>query len=426
MHALYTILYVVGLCALLPRTLWDLATGGRYAVGLGERLGIDTSSLEGIEAGGTWIHAVSVGEVHAARGLLPHLRRLHPDRPVVLSTTTATGQELAESADVDATFYCPLDLPWTLAPILDRLRPRAVLLVETEVWPNLLRACRRRRIPVGLVNARLSARSYRRYRRLGSLWSSVLDGLAVVCARTAREAALYADLGVPDERLYTTGNLKADAGALTAPAPVRRALARSLQLNGSAPVWVAGCTMPGEEEMVLDAFARVRRAHPALRLLLAPRHPERFDRVAEAVSAAGWSCRRRTSGGPEDASVVLLDTMGELPAAYGLGTVSFIGGSLVPTGGHNLLEPAVQAQPIVFGPHMDNFATLAASFRRADAGRCVRDVDELARAVGELLDDPDARRHMGLRARKLAVDDAAVGRRTARVLESTLLAPTEA
>lgn len=420
MHALYTLLYALGLCAFAPRVLLDLLRGGKYAVGLRQRLGGDLEQLETCH-GGIWIHAVSVGEVHAARGLLPYLRELFPDVPVVLSTTTATGQEMARQAGADATFFCPLDLPWVVRRTIDRLRPRALLLVETEVWPNLVRACTARGIPTALVNARLSERSHRRYRLLGEAWGRVIRQLEVVCARTEREAERYRDLGYRARDLYVTGNLKGDAAALQPPEFLRRTLSRALHLNGTAALVVAGCTMPGEEEEILQAFAQLRGSHPEVRLLLAPRHPERFDRVAEAVSAAGWLLRRRSSGGPEEADVLLLDTIGELPAAYGLGTVSFVGGSLVPAGGHNLLEPAVQSQPVLFGPHMDNFTALASSFRDSGAGLCVRDAAELASAVDGLLADPERRRRMGNRARRVALRDAAVGRRTAEVLAGTVL-----
>lgn len=420
MHALYTFVYTLGLCAFAPRVLLDLLRGGKYAVGLAQRLGMDLEHLEPCR-GGIWIHAVSVGEVHAARGLLPYLRELFPDLPVVLSTTTATGQEMARRAGADATFFCPLDLPWVVRRTLDRLRPRALVLVETEVWPNLVRACAVRGIPTALVNARLSERSYRRYRVLGETWGRVIRQLDVICARTGREAERYRALGCRARDLYVTGNLKGDAAALQPPDFLRRMLSRVLHVNGAASLVVAGCTMPGEEEEILTAFAEVRGSHPEVRLLLAPRHPERFDRVAEAVSAAGWRLRRRSTGGPDDAEVLLLDTIGELPAAYGLGTVSFVGGSLVPAGGHNLLEPAVQSQPVLFGPHMDNFTALASSFRDSGAGLCVQDASELASAVEALLANPERRRRMGDLARRVALRDAAVGRRTAEVLAAAVL-----
>ena len=416
MYTAYTLLYLIGLSAFLPRAMWQMLRSGRYRRGFTQRLGKVPTHLREIGPGTIWIHAVSVGEVHAARGLLGHLQELLPDVPTVLSTTTDTGQALAKHAGADAHFYCPLDLPWTLAPFLDALEPRLLVLVETEIWPNLLGACDRRGIPVALVNGRLSTSSYSRYRRLGSWWRRVSRQLSVVCARTPREAARFRDLGVPAGRVFTTGNLKADALVLASPVSVRQALAEALGLNGNSPLLAAGCTMPGEEELILEAFATARAACPTARLLVAPRHPERFEQVAAAIGAAGWKCRRRSGGGPADAEVLLLDTIGELPAAYGLAVASFVGGSLVPSGGHNLLEPAIYGQPVLFGPHMDNFANLAVEMRAAGGGIEIDDADSLASAWTELLANDRRRREVGARARQVALRDATAGLRTARIV----------
>jgi len=420
MYAAYTLLYAIGLCAYAPRALWRLVRSGRYRRGIGERFGTVPDRVADVGPGVIWIHAVSVGEVHAARGLLGHLAELLPDVPVVLSTTTDTGQTLAKQAGAAACFYCPFDLPWALRPYFDALQPRAVVLVETEIWPNLLNACRHRNIPVALVNARLSSSSHRGYRRLGGLWRKVVAQLSVVCARTEREAARFRDLGMPPERVFTTGNLKADALVLTSPVHVRQELAEQLGLNGNAPLLAAGCTMPGEEEIVLEAFRAARATNPAARLLLAPRHPERFDQVAQTVAAAGWKCRRRSTGGPADAEVLLLDSIGELPAAYGLAIASFVGGSLVPSGGHNLLEPAIYGQPVIFGPHMENFADLATQMRESGGGIQVEGADDLAAAWSAMLANESRRHKIGGLARQVALRDAAAGRRTARILARLL------
>lgn len=415
MHSLYSFLYLLGLCIYLPRILWLRFRWGR-PLGTAERLGW----LPPLPEGGIWIHAVSVGEVRAARGLLPHLRARLPGVPVLLSTTTATGRSVAEAAGADGVFYMPLDLPWTVDRVLETARPRTLLLVETEIWPNLLRACRSRGIPVAVVNGRLSADSFRRYRRLGGWWRRVLQQLRLVCVRSPREAARFRALGIPPARVFLTGNLKADAAAQEPPDALRRELAQAFRLNGRTPVLVAGCTMPGEEALVLEAFAAVRSSHPDVRLLVAPRHPERFEQVAADIAGAGWSCRRRTGQGPEGADVLLLDSIGELSAAYGLAVASFVGGSLVPAGGHNLLEPAACGQPVLFGPSMDNFAALAAAFRTSGAGLQVRNATELARGWKELLEDEVLRETLGRRARLLARHDSQAGRRTAAVLAREL------
>lgn len=416
MYVAYTLLYLIGLCLYAPRALWRMLRGGRYRRGLGERFGTVPERLLEVGGGVVWIHAVSVGEVHAAKGLIAHLTQMRPELPVVLSTTTDTGQTLAEKAGAAACFYCPVDLPWALAPYLDALRPRAVVLIETEIWPNLLNASTRRGVPVALVNARLSASSHRGYRRLGRPWRRIVGQLAVVCARTEREAARFRDLGIGADRVFTTGNLKADALVLTSPVQVRQELAEQLGLNGNSPLLAAGCTIPGEEQLVLEAFRAARAASPATRLLIAPRHPERFDQVAEMIAAAGFKCRRRTSGGPPDADVLLLDSIGELPAAYGLASASFVGGSLVPGGGHNLLEPAIYGQPVIFGPYMQNFTDLAKEMREAGGGIQVQGADELADAWSLMLSDGTRRRKIGALARQVALRDASAGLRTARVV----------
>lgn len=430
LFALYTLFYTLGLAAVSPRVLIDLLRGGRYSIALRERLGAVPRALDP-HRGAIWLHAVSVGEVHAARGLIPHLRQRWPERPIVLSTTTPTGQEMARRASgADATFYMPLDLPWSIAGYMEVLRPSLLLLVETEIWPNLLRACDRRAIPVALVNARLSERSCRRYQWLRRLWPQPLRMIGRICARTQEEAERFRRLGIEDDRIWTTGNLKGDAAALAPPREARERLAAELGLpaiddhaSDHGPLIVAGCTMPDEEQKVLLAFRRVRDHVPGARLLLAPRHPERFDEVAGLVAAAGFSCRRRTApGGPEDAAVLLLDTIGELPAAYGLGRVAFVGGSLVPTGGHNMLEPAVQGRPVLFGPHVDNFTSLAADLEQAGGGQRVDDAETLGGWLDRLLADEALRSRMGEHARSVAMRDAAAGTRTARILAAWLRA----
>ncbi len=420
MFAAYTFLYTLGLCALAPRALLHLLTGGKYGTALGARLGQVPDHLPPCR-GAIWLHAVSVGEVHAARGLIPHLRALLPDTPIVLSTTTPTGQAIATGAGADAVFYMPLDLPRAVRAYVEALQPRALLLVETEIWPNLLRACRDRQVPVAIVNGRLSARSAQRYARLGRLWSAPMSMLNVVCARTSVEASRFAAIGVSPDRVVTTGNLKADAEALKPPPHLEAALGEALHLDPSRPLIVAGCTMDHEEEKVLLAFRRVQERYPLASLLIAPRHPERFDEVDALVRNAGFACRRRTAPPSGPADVLLLDTIGELPAAYGLGDVAFVGGSLVATGGHNLLEPAIQSRPVLFGPNTDNFALLADQMVSAGGGIRVADAEGLAREVGRLLGDDDLRNQAGRLAYEVARRDAAAGLRTARVLVRRLV-----
>ncbi len=415
MFATYTLLYSLGLCLLAPRAALHRVLGGRYAVALEERLGRVPERLAQ-HRGCIWMHAVSVGEVHAARGLIPHLRHLVPDTPIVLSTTTPTGQEIAQQAAADATFYMPLDIPTAVERYLQTLAPRALLLVETEIWPNLLRACAARGVRTALVNARLSASSCRRYARLRRIWSAPFDLIDVVCARTKVEGQRFETIGIPAANIFVTGNLKADAEALRPSVDLHARLEELLQADGERPLIVAGCTMDNEEQKVLRAFRRVHQHYPSARLLLAPRHPERFDEVEALVQHAGFKCDRRTRQSAVEGEVILLDTIGELPAAYGLGDIAFVGGSLVSTGGHNMLEPAIQGRAVVFGPSTENFAALAAELVRAGGAYRVADPDDLGERIVELIGKPERRTLMGARARIVALRDAAAGRRTARVL----------
>ena len=422
MYTAYSLLYTTGLCLYAPRALWRMLRRGRYRRGLRQRFGAVPQEVLDVGGGAVWIHAVSVGEVHAAKGVIAHFERLLPGVPVVLSTTTDTGQALARRAGAAACFYCPVDLPWAVNRYLEALRPRAIILIETEIWPNLLHCSAQRGVPVALVNARLSAQSHRGYARLGRVWRRIMEQFAVVCARTAREASRFRDLGVADDRLFITGNLKADARVLTSPVSVRQELAEQLGLNGDAPLLAAGCTMPGEEAVVLDAFRAARANAPAARLLIAPRHPERFDQVAALIGEAGFTCRRRSGGGPAAADVLLLDSIGELPAAYGLAVASFVGGSLNDGGGHNLLEPAIYGQPVIYGPHMRNFAELAAALRAGGGGLQVDNADELAMAWSSMLSNDVRRRTIGAMARRVALRDASAGARTARILADLIAA----
>ncbi len=431
MYAVYTVLYTLALCALLPRVLWDRLRGGRYATALAERLGRVPEQLQHMPPGGIWIHAVSVGEVRAACGLVPHLKELWPDKPLVISTVTPTGQALARRSQADAAFYLPLDLPRSLRPYFEHLRPSALLLVETEIWPNLLRGCRQYGVSAAIVNGRLSQRSHGRYRWLAWLWPGLLGEIAVVCARTADDARRFRRLRIPSDRVFVSGDLKADASMQPAPGVASGMLATELEIEADEPgLVVAGCTMEGEDEQVLDAFARLRRSHPRARLLIAPRHPERFDRVAALIADAGWCCQRRTDPPAEQAAhdaedtptadVILLDTIGELPSAYAAGRACFVGGSLVASGGHNPLEPAAHARPVIFGPHMDNFAERAAALLVAGGARQVSNAVELAATWRELLDDNALGRRIGDAAQAVLQADGSAGARTARILRDRL------
>lgn len=348
--------------------------------------------------GCVWIHAVSVGETLAAAPMISALLARYPNTPLLVTTTTPTGADQVQRLFGDRIYhvYWPWDVPTVLRRFLHQFQPRLVLLLETELWPNLVAEARRRDIPVLLANGRLSQRSHRGYRLFRRLMQPMLSEFAALAVQTAEEAARFVDLGARAERMHVTGNLKFDV-ALDAQLRVTAEALR--QQLGQRPVWIAASTHPGEDEIVLAAHRRVREQQADALLVLVPRHQERFAQVAADVAAAGLSLARRSYGeSPAAVAVYLGDSMGELLMLYGLADVAFVGGSLVSVGGHNLLEPALWQLPIVTGPVLHNFTRVAALLDEADAHRVVSSAAELAAEVSQLFGDAGLRRQMGARA----------------------------
>jgi 3-deoxy-D-manno-octulosonic-acid transferase len=382
----YNIALMIALVASAPWWLWQIATTEKYRGGLPERVGL-VRKLKG--SGGRpviWLQAVSVGEVQAVSRLVSMLDVTFPDHYVVVSTTTRTGQTLArERFGRNRVFYCPLDLPWAVRRYLNELKPAMVVLAETEFWPNLLHSCSRRKIPVVVVNGRISDRSWPRYWRLRGLWKFFLSRLTAVLAQSELDAERLRALGCVPERVTVVGNLKFDVRAS------RESEATKLidKVRGDLRLVVAGSTLGGEEEMLLKAWPALVEANPKLGMLLAPRHPERFGEVAKLLGTSGFAWRRRTSLGRQrmiSGEILLLDSMGELANLYALGTVAFVGGSLVAAGGHNPLEPAQFGVPVVMGEHYANFRAIVESMRFRD-GLIVAAPEELAAKMGRLLSD---------------------------------------
>ncbi len=403
----YNMILLVALVAGAPWWLWRMATTRKYREGLPGRLGRVPRRLipRSAAAGGRviWLHAVSVGEVLAVTRLVRTLDVVLPDYRVVISTTTRTGQALArERFDANRVFYCPLDLPWAVRAYLNALRPCMLVLAETEFWPNLLSECFRRAIPVTVVNARVSDRSWPRYRRTRRLWRQLLSPLSCVLAQSEKDAQRLLEIGCRPEQASVAGNLKFDVRAAQEAEATRllRTMAGGLRLI------VAGSTLEGEETALLEAWPCLLAHDPAVALVIAPRHPERFGAVAALLDRSGvaWVKRSEWGTGPEKplrpGEVVLLDTIGELASVYSLASVAFVGGSLVPAGGHNPLEPAQFGVPVVMGPHYANFAAITDSLRAHDALR-IADKDQLAAALIELLRDREAAEAMGARAREV-------------------------
>ena len=333
-----------------------------------------------------WVHAVSVGEVVAASPLIRALFARFPDHAVLVTTTTPTG-----SAEVQRRFgdriehrYLPVDLPHLAGAVVRRINPHLLMVMETELWPNLYAACRREGVPVMLVNARLSARSLDGYRRVRPLVAQALRSVTALAARSEEDARRFLALGADEARLQVTGNLKYDL-----PAPSDEPRFSAGVTGGDRPVWIAASTHEGEDEQVLAAHAALRRHMPDALLILVPRHPERFDAVARLCGESGFAVARRSRKETPDAgtAVWLGDTMGELPDLFPLARVAFMGGSLVPTGGHNPLEAAVHRVPVLTGPHVFNFREVFDGLLEAGGARVVADADALADALMVWLND---------------------------------------
>jgi 3-deoxy-D-manno-octulosonic-acid transferase len=398
-HRLYSLLLYVGVTLAAPWLLLKDRRTGKYRTTFADRLGRLPAGLAADPRPALWIHAVSVGEVKAAVPLVAALKQRFPGHRVLLSTTTLTGNAVArgEPRHDDGLFFAPFDTPGAVRRVLDALRPALVVLMETELWPNLIHEARRRGARVVLVNGRISDRSFPRYRRLRWFFRRVLGELDALLVQEEQHRERLIAMGAPPARVRVLGSLKYDA--LEAPETPPE-LAR--QLGVGAPLLVAGSTVEGEEPLVLDAFRRLQAEWPRLRLLIAPRHPERFEAVAALVASAGLRCARRsrlTQSAWRDEEVLLLDTLGELARVYALASVVFVGGSLVPRGGHNILEAAVAGKPILVGPHMQNFKAIAEDFRAAGALVEVSDAVGLEGEIGALLRDEPRRAALGASAR---------------------------
>jgi 3-deoxy-D-manno-octulosonic-acid transferase len=424
MFLVYSLLFSLGVVLAAPYYLWRLR--GKIISGAGwrERFGFLPAAFRQNEVGAIWVHAVSVGETLAAIGLVRELQQRYPARKIFLSHVTPAGREAGEARlpDLAGRFYLPLDWGWAVRRALRLLRPALLVVVETELWPNLLRAAHESGARVVLVNARLSDRSLGRYRLVRPFVRRVLENVDRICAQTATDAGRFRSLGARVECVVVTGNMKFDAAPPRAE-DLPRLLGKALELAQRSPVIVAASTMPGEEALLLPAWAEIRRRHPQAVLILAPRHPARFETVAQLLGQEGRAYVRRTALAAEgqevasqiaSAEILLLDTIGELAGIFELADVVFVGGSLVPTGGHNLLEPAFWAKPIVFGPHMWNFRDIARLFQQAGAALQVRNAQELSRAVLELLGEAARRRALGQAAKQVLEHHAGA---TERVLE---------
>jgi 3-deoxy-D-manno-octulosonic-acid transferase len=427
----YNLALLATLVAGAPFWLWKMATTHKYRKGLAERLGRIRPFPDRRGRPVIWLHAVSVGEVLAVSRLVGELDRAFPEFLLLISTTTRTGQELARQRfGADRVFYCPLDLPWAVRAYLEALQPRMLVLAETEFWPNLLSGCFRRQIPVAVVNARISDRSWPRYRLLKRLWRSFLSRVSRVLAQSETDAERLKAIGCAPERVSVAGNLKFDVRAAQEADATRllKALAPGLRIV------VAGSTLEGEEAALLEAWPRMLAVDPKLVLVLATRHPERFAAVVTLLEQSGipWvrrsEWRTQAEGSIEQirpGQIVLLDTIGELASVYSLAAVAFVGGSVVAAGGHNPLEPAQFGVPIVMGPNYVNFRTITEDLLAQDALR-IAAREELAATLIELLKDRQAAQAMGERARRVFDQQAGATERCVTAIRKLLVAQERA
>jgi 3-deoxy-D-manno-octulosonic-acid transferase len=421
----YDILY--GLGAIVSAPVWLLKPKARRKMfhALSRDAGTIAARNPAIPA--VMIHAVSLGEINATVRLVERLRELRPGVQFVISTTTETGfargqQLYASQLDVTLVRY-PLDFTHAVARLLDTQRPSAVALMELEVWPNFLRQCQKRKIPVVVINGRITDRSFGRYRLIKPLAAQMFGRLTRLCAQDQIYARRFIELGTPSDRVTVTGTMKFDSAQTEFDATATAKLAGAVGLlPGQEPIWVCGSTGPGEEQIILGQYRRLLKSLPNLRLVLVPRHPERFDEVANLIAEAGFACRRRsqsrneTSGSP----IILGDSMGELRLWYALADVVFVGRTLLDLGprqhGSDMIEPAALAKPTIVGPFTGNFDQPMNCLVTADAIRTVQTGDQLAEQVQKLLADPAAASALGERARQVVLDQRGATERHAQII----------
>lgn len=429
MFFLYSIILSVGFVVLLPRFIYDAVTKGKYAAGLGQRLGF----LPNFDPGGysvVWVHCVSVGETNAARPLIERIKQDHPHFKIVISTTTLTGQTLAKQlfADTaDLVIYFPFDWKWTVRRAFRKLKPSIVLLMETEIWFNFIHEAHRSKICVAIVNGRLSERSFKRFNYIRKFIRRIVSYLDLALMQDNADAQRMMSLGLRAGKVKVTGNMKFDHGLAHGDNALTEVFRERFGITDQVPLIIAASTHSPEEKVVLEAFKLVRNTPGKVqpRLMIVPRHPERFHAVAVEIANSGFDwVRRSEEASPRDrsAEVILLDSIGELTAAYPLAGLVFIGGSLIPHGGQSIFEPAAFGKAIITGPHTSNFKAAVEEFVAHDALIQLSDVadreavQQLASAISKLLSEPAYRGRLGRNANDVMARNAGAVTRTLEYL----------
>jgi len=427
MPFLLNLVYLLALFILSPWLLYKFLTTGKYRRGLLRKF-LGLVDLPAPNSPRIWFHGVSVGEIHLLRHVVARFRQSHPNWECVLSTTTDTGFDEARKHFPDlSVVYWPLDFSWAVRRALRRINPSLIVLAEGELWPNFLIAAKRRGIPVAVINGRLSPRSFRRYRRFGGLVRWLFGHVDLFAMQTADYAGHIRELGGAAERVKVTGSVKFDGVQTERANPRTQELRCLLGVETDDLVWTVGSTQPPEEEIALDIFRRVKVEHPNLRLFLVPRQKDRFDEVARLLERSNLPFVRRSALDPRTSildprsSVILVDTIGELGALWGLADIAYVGGSLDGRrGGQNMIEPAAYGAVVLFGPHVWNFRDTAARLVEAGAARQVADAAALETALRQLLDDADGRQRMGSAARQFVLRQQGATEHTVALLDELL------
>ncbi|MBX9586038.1 MAG: lipid IV(A) 3-deoxy-D-manno-octulosonic acid transferase [Gammaproteobacteria bacterium] len=419
MRTLYTLLFYIALPFILIRLWWRGRHSPGYRQRVLERLGY--YSTEKIGPNTLWLHAVSYGEAVAAEPLIVALLKQYPDRPLLVTTMTATGAARVEQRFAGQVVHqhVPYDYPGAVKRFFEHNQPSIAIIMETELWPNLIKSCVRYHVPVIVANARLSEKSFRGYRKMLMITRSMMKRINVIAAQSQSDGQRFEKLGATPEQVKVVGNLKFDM--VPRPDLWEAGLEWRGEL-GNRPVWIAASTHPGEEEQVLEAHRIILAQHPNALLLLVPRHPERFDRVAELCKASNFSTERLTENNfpSSTTQIFLVDAMGMLPKFYRAADVAYVGGSLVPIGGHNIIEAASAKSAILFGPHMHNFTAIAEQFYQAKACEKVEDSKSLAQKVLKLLENPAHRQALIQAADQIVIENTGALEKTVREISLLL------
>ncbi|MEZ5493281.1 MAG: lipid IV(A) 3-deoxy-D-manno-octulosonic acid transferase [Pseudomonadales bacterium] len=424
---LYTILYSLLLPFILLRLLWRARLAPAYRQRWRERFGLFPAPAFDHSKPVIWLHAVSVGETLAAVPLIKKLQQDHPNWQWVITTTTPTGSDRVRAVFGDTVFhvYAPYDLPIFLRAFLQRTTPALLIVMETELWPNTIHSCRQRNIPVVIANARLSEKSARGYAKFPTLTRNMLHEIHCVAAQQHTDGERFVALGLPREKLFVTGSIKFDLTLDEAVQKKTTALRAQWSQHNTRPVWLAASTHLGEDSVILDTFTQLKKQFSDLLLVIVPRHPERFSTVTAQCESTGLSVQRHSQQlTPDmDTDIIIGDTMGELMAFYGAADIAFVGGSLVPVGGHNLIEPAAWACPIISGPHLFNFSEVETLLRDNNALTIAKNANDMAQHIQQWLTDAPLRTSTGERAKAVADSNRGALNKLCSLIDVTLVPP---